>query len=389
MKILKNKKTWLGLSALCLLALPVSAVMADPPVQLDNYGSTTLQPIAEACETDFETYNPGIDLVVSGGGSSYGIRGLTNYRGLYPSWPSGNEVASASSLADPAKHQTTGTYLVSDLHLTVIGRDAVCIAVKDDPAMAFLTNITKGQLDYIYEREGAITTTTWADVDLVDGVNDGWPARNVVPRARITDSGTRATFLELVGITEAKELNTIAATGQPRLDGNQDMCNTLAANTDHIGYIGLGYITQPGIRVIPVGGVTPSEATVNDGTYPLSRTLNMYTLNPGVDPTYETYRAEINAYLNFMLGPMGQAAVKDEGFIPVQPAAPDWDVNGDHGCNVGDIVAIGLHWMESVPIHPVHGTPWPNWTRSNANNDLTGVNVGDIVFVGNYWQQSW
>ncbi len=63
----------------------------------------------------------------------------------------------------------------------------------------------------------------------------------------------------------------------------------------------------------------------------------------------------------------------------VQPACPDWDVNCDHKCSIGDVVAIGLKWGLSGP---------PGWIREDAN-DNGEVTIGDVVFVGLYWGMAW
>jgi phosphate transport system substrate-binding protein len=55
--------------------------------------------------------------------------------------------------------------------------------------------------------------------------------------------------------------------------------------------------------------VLPSIATVNDGSYPISRPLYMYTAG---QPT-----GQVKAYLDWVLG-AGQALVRELGFVPLQ-----------------------------------------------------------------------
>jgi hypothetical protein len=59
--------------------------------------------------------------------------------------------------------------------------------------------------------------------------------------------------------------------------------------------------------------------------------------------------------------------------------APDWDLNGDHVCNIGDVVVIGLHWGET-------GTP--GWIPEDLNND-GDINIGDVVVLGLHWGETW
>jgi len=59
--------------------------------------------------------------------------------------------------------------------------------------------------------------------------------------------------------------------------------------------------------------------------------------------------------------------------------APDWDLNGDHVCNIGDVVVIGLKWGQT-------GTP--GWIPEDVNNDGV-VNIGDVVVIGLHWGETW
>jgi len=59
--------------------------------------------------------------------------------------------------------------------------------------------------------------------------------------------------------------------------------------------------------------------------------------------------------------------------------APDWDLNGDHVCNIGDVVVIGLKWGQ---------TGAPGWIPEDVNNDGV-VNIGDVVVIGLHWGETW
>jgi PKD repeat protein len=58
---------------------------------------------------------------------------------------------------------------------------------------------------------------------------------------------------------------------------------------------------------------------------------------------------------------------------------PEWDLNGDGVCNIGDVVVIGLHWGES-------GTP--GWIPQDLNSDGV-INIGDVVVLGLHWGETW
>jgi hypothetical protein len=61
------------------------------------------------------------------------------------------------------------------------------------------------------------------------------------------------------------------------------------------------------------------------------------------------------------------------------PAQPEWDLNGDQVCNIGDVVKVGLHWGE---------TGNDGWIPEDLNNDGT-INIGDVVVIGLYWGETW
>ncbi|MDD5093567.1 MAG: PKD domain-containing protein [Dehalococcoidia bacterium] len=68
------------------------------------------------------------------------------------------------------------------------------------------------------------------------------------------------------------------------------------------------------------------------------------------------------------------------GFITVtMSSTPAWDLNGDHTCNIGDVVVIGLRWGDT-------GTP--GWIPEDLNND-GAINIGDVVVIGLHWGESW
>jgi parallel beta-helix repeat protein len=107
----------------------------------------------------------------------------------------------------------------------------------------------------------------------------------------------------------------------------------------------------------------------NDGT------VDSYEQNPTYTYTAPgTYTVKLTA--------TNAAGSDDEiktDYITVASPVPAWDLNGDHICNIGDVVSIGLHWNET-------GTP--GWIPQDLNNDGI-VNIGDIVVIGLHWGESW
>ena len=61
------------------------------------------------------------------------------------------------------------------------------------------------------------------------------------------------------------------------------------------------------------------------------------------------------------------------------PDEPEWDLNGDHVCNIGDVVKVGLQWGEIGS---------DGWIPEDLNSDGI-INIGDVVVVGLYWGETW
>jgi phosphate transport system substrate-binding protein len=97
------------------------------------------------------------------------------------------------------------------------------------------------------------------------------------------------------------------------MPSSEGISTEVRQNPNAIGYDGLGYVTHDQ-KVIAVAEdaagpfVLPSVDTVNDGTYPVSRPLYMYTAG---EPA-----GQIADYLEWVLGD-GQAIVPTLGFVPL------------------------------------------------------------------------
>jgi phosphate transport system substrate-binding protein len=323
-------------------------------------GSTTVEPIASGTEDDFEAAFPGYDLTISGGGSGFG-------------WSEVNadncDIGMCSSKKGPGT--TTKEWIVA--------RDAVSIIVNSAKA-ANLDFITDAELAEIYSDETGDGPETWGSLS---GWTGGADADPIVPRARIVGSGTRQYFLEdCVEVEFVDEETVINATGLARFGANEDIPPAVGDNPTHLGYVGLGFIDDdPDAIAVPIKigagtPVMPSGATVENGTYPFSRSLYMYTLLPSVDPTYKLY---VFDYLNWLLSPAGQAIVEDEGFVSVSAVAPYWDLNADGVCDLFDVLAVAGQWNWSGA---------PGGIPADLNADGT-VDLFDVLIVAGHWNETW
>jgi phosphate transport system substrate-binding protein len=91
--------------------------------------------------------------------------------------------------------------------------------------------------------------------------------------------------------------------------GNEQITAEVAKNPSGIGYVGLAYIHDPGIKVVAIDGLLPTRADIVSGKYPYSRPTFYYTNG---EPTGEAAK-----FIAFTLSAEGQKIAEKVGFVPV------------------------------------------------------------------------
>lgn len=244
-------------------------------------GSDTMVNLAQAWQEKFNEANPGVMIAVKGGGSGTGIAALIN--GTV-------DFANASrEMKDEEQAEATAKGITPvETRVAVDG-----IAVIVNPANG-VTDLTLDQLGKIYRGE----IKNWKEVGGAD--------KPIVLLSRDSSSGTYEYFKEEVVAKDddkaeyAKEAKLLPST--------QAIVDETKANPDAIGYVGLGYVV-PEVKVVAIDGVAASVDAAKDGSYVLSRGLYMYSNG---EPA-----GVMKAYIDWILGPEGQAVVADQGFVPV------------------------------------------------------------------------
>lgn len=377
-----------GLIALSLLAalLPASTALAfnsDPNV-LDIDGSTTLYPVIRMAQTQFPLLFPGTTVNATSTGSGHGQTSIGNKYvdiGMSSSSckPENMKVPNPDAFTTASYSLTTANSPLqcTNLTQTVVARDGLTIIVHVSK-LACVTNITRDQIGAIYRGE----INNW------NQLNAACASETLVPRARIVGSGTRQSLLDLLGsarLTSAQEQATISATGLARAVENSDLELFIAQNPSHFGYGGM-INTDSQVRSLTVEGVAPTIDNVRNGSYVLSRPLYLFTA-----PTSDNGKARIQDFLNWNLSPAGQAAWLNEGYVNINTAAPNWDVNVDRVANVLDLTAIGGFFGQ---VGPSTGDPAPlptrvrGWVRADVNFDGQ-VSVLDLTSVGGNFGRTW
>jgi phosphate transport system substrate-binding protein len=166
-----------------------------------------------------------------------------------------------------------------------------------------LTEITLEQLSELYAEGGK--TTRWSELGVkIPGVSDD----TIVRVSRQSSSGTYEFFREhALG-------NKDFRMGSRDLNGSKEVVELVGGTPTAIGYSGMGYATAA-VKMLKVTSqpgspaVAPTVAAVHDKTYPLARSLHLYTLG---EP-----QGAVKQYIDWILSDAGQKVVEDSGYVPV------------------------------------------------------------------------
>ncbi len=138
---------------------------------------------------------------------------------------------------------------------TVLAYDGIAIIVHPDNPVS---DLSIEQIAKLYTGE----ITNWKDV----GGNDA----EVVLIGREAASGTRDGFESITGTKDKCQY-------RQELTSTGDVITAVSQNPDAIGYASLASI-KDSVKALNVDGVTPSEATVKDGSYKVQRPFVLVTM---------------------------------------------------------------------------------------------------------------
>ena len=202
-------------------------------------GSTSMEKVIGALGESFMDANEGVEFTYNPTGSGAGITAAQEGRcdiGL-----------SSRALKDEEK--------AGGLKETVLAYDGIAIIVNPENPV---NDLTLDQIAKLYTGE----ITNWKDV----GGNDA----EVVLIGREAASGTRDGFESITGTKDKCQY-------RQELTSTGDVITAVSQNPDAIGYASLASI-KDSVKALNVDGVTPSEATVKDGSYKVQRPFVLVTV---------------------------------------------------------------------------------------------------------------
>jgi phosphate transport system substrate-binding protein len=274
-RMLSRRAIVAGLSALPFAAARQAAAM-EFAGKLTVTGSSTVAPLVLELGKAFEKLHPKARIDVQMGGSS---RGLNDARqGL-------SDIGMASRALSTAE--------TAELTGHVIARDGICLIVH---ARNTIGELSDAQVKEIFTGK----MTDWAQAG-------GKPGRiSVVNKAE--GRSTLELFLAHYGLKNSEVKASVV------IGDNPQGIKTVTTNPGAIGYVSIGAAEfeiqqKMPLRMLPVGGVTPSSAAVRDGTFPLSRPLTLVT------------RGEISplarAFIAFAQSKDVDDIVREQFFVPI------------------------------------------------------------------------
>jgi phosphate binding protein len=198
-----------------------------------------------------------------------------------------------------------------------VGTDALTVVVSADND--FVTALTKEQLGKIFTAQ----YTKWNEVD------PSFPAETILVYGPGADSGTFDYFNESVvaplylnadgkADTAAGKAALLGAAGAQFSEDDNVLVQGVEGSKYAIGYFGFAYFNENKgkLKAVAVEGVEPSQATVDDGTYPISRPLFIYS-----DANIMKTKPQVAAFIYFYLTNVDKE-ISDVGYFP----APDADL---------------------------------------------------------------
>ncbi|MFX0097272.1 MAG: phosphate ABC transporter substrate-binding protein [Candidatus Hodarchaeota archaeon] len=249
-------------------------------------GSNTLIELQQIWGIYYMGNNTGVLININGAGSAVGYSQLID--GLI-------DIASASRLPNSTENQSAATYGV-ELNIIPIVIDGIVIVVHPNND---ISNISFSLLRGIYNG----TITGWTDVNFTCSR----AGNSITAYSRDPASGTFGFFKEQV-----MENDDYGGSVQ-MLAGNSAIISAVAADEDGIGYVGATFAQTTQVRLVSVNNpntgnpVEPTFENIKDFSYPIARHLYMVTDG---SPT-----GHIAAYINWCIGPDGQAVAEAIGYV--------------------------------------------------------------------------
>jgi phosphate transport system substrate-binding protein len=234
-------------------------------------GSTTVLPIMQTAVDNLLAINNGLSIAVAGGGSGAGIK---------------DTQSGANNVGMSSRDLTTDE--MAELNPVVVASDGIAVIVHPSNPVQ---NLTKEQAAKIFLGE----IKNWQDV--------GGKNAPILVQTRETGSGTLATLEELL-----LDKATVVTTATP-FTSSPLIKQAVAQSENAIGFDSIGFVDNT-VKALSLDNISAGGDTVKNNTYPLSRSLYVFTKNraTGVNAKLIDYLRTLDVQNNI---------VEKEGYISI------------------------------------------------------------------------
>ncbi len=241
----------------------------------DTLGAKLVPTLAE----EYKATHPGVSFEIAAEGSTTGIAAITDGTA---------QIGMSSRRAKPTELSAASAKGVT-MKPTIVAYDGIAVVLNANNPVTLLT---KRQVEQIFAGD----ITDWSAVGGTPGA--------ISIYTRNTSSGTYSDFKDL-----AMKKRDYASSSQ-KMAGNEQIVAEVAKNPSGIGYCGLAYMNEPGVKVASIEGAIPSKASVLAKKYPYARPTFYYTNG---EP-----QGEAAKFVDFTLSDEGQKIVSQIGFVSIR-----------------------------------------------------------------------
>jgi len=265
---------------------------------IDINGSSTVFPISEAVAEEFGKLTGGkvrITVGISGTGGGFKI------------FCTGETDITNASRAIKASEVTLCAEAGIEYTEIPVAIDGLTVMVN--LTNDFIDCLTVEELHIIWAAESEGTVTRW------NQIRAEWPDEPMRLYGPGVDSGTFDYFTDAV--------NKKAQVSRGDFTASEDdnvLVQGISGDKYSLGYFGYSYYyeNRAKLKAVEIDGgdgcVTPTEATINDGSYkPLSRPLFIYLSKTAQQQQH------ISEFIRYYLGNEGQQLAAEVGYVPFQP----------------------------------------------------------------------
>jgi phosphate transport system substrate-binding protein len=287
-------RQWTAVVVLALSTIGCGGGASSESQSIRVDGSSTVFPISMAIAEEFRTDHPTVKVPVRASGTGGGMKQFSVGE---------IDICNASREMTDSEKEICDKNKVEYVALKV-AFDGLAVVVN--PANDWCDCLTVEQLKSIWRPESDGTVTKWSDI------NPDWPDEELKLYGPGTDSGTFDYFTEVIcGEARASRADYTMS------ENDNALVRGVIADKGALGYFGIAYYSEnkDELKLLSVdsgeGCITPSEATVRDGTYePLARPLLIYVNKKSLQ------RSEVAEFVKFYMDHAAEQSAR-VGYVPV------------------------------------------------------------------------